>query len=416
MQVSVQFDSQANKFYMMCNKTYHNVSKENAIDSLETGSQKDRSFDVQIIEGPEGISGFDEHWDDLFIRAVDAPPYLSRAWASTFIQEGRIRGNPLFILVWYRTRLVALFPLAVRKYLNVKIAAPIGTGEGAYLGLLLDPNYHSVVEHIVNLITSKRIFDVYYSEDLSSEDVATNDLLDRLTKKGYSCRKVLRSPCYWIRLGCSFDEYLERKIPKSKRRSKLRYKERRLFKSADVKVVRYAGKDITPEVNRRAATVQLESWIKRRGGAVLDRPFFQKLLANMSEAEMGHVWLMTIDGQDAAMVYSFVAHNQLHFYWTAFKLKYESSLSVGQVLIMQVVRDACAEGIQSFDFIHGEADYKRFWATDCYHVDRVVVSRGFLGRSIAMSYYVVWQLARIEFLKLFYRKVRLILQTDKKRP
>lgn len=400
----------------MSNITYHNSSKENAFDILETSSQKDQSFDVQIIKGTEGISEFGEQWDDLFARAIDAPPYLSRAWASTFIQEGRIRGNPLFILAWYGTRLVALFPLAVRKYLNAKIAAPIGTGEGAYLGLLLDPKYRSVVAHIVNLITSKRIFDVYYSEDLSSEDAATNYLLDRLTKKGYSCRKILRSPCYWIRLGCSFDDYLKRKIPKSKRRSKLRYKERKLFKSADVRVVRYAGKDITPEVNRRAATVQLESWIKRRGGAVLDRPFYQKLLENMAEAEMGHVWLMTIDSQDAAMVYSFVAHSQLHFYWTAFKLKYESQLSVGQILIMQVVRDACAEDIQWFDFIHGEADYKRFWATDCYHVDRVVVGRGFLGRSIAMSYYVTWLLARIEFLKLFYRKVRIRLQTDKKRP
>jgi CelD/BcsL family acetyltransferase involved in cellulose biosynthesis len=416
MLVSTQFDSRANEFYMMSTKTYYNRSKENAIDSLETGPQKDQPFDIQIVKGTKDISGFNKHWDDLFARAVEAPPYLSRAWASTFIHEGRIRGNPLFILAWYGTRLVALFPLAVRKYLNVKIAAPIGTGEGAYLGLLLDPNYRLVAEHIADLITSKRVFDIYYSEDLSSEDAATNDLLERLTKKGYSCRKVLRSPCYWIRLGCSFDEYLKRKIPKSKRRSKLRYKERRLFKSADVKVIRYAGKDITPEVNHRAATVQLESWIKRRGGAVLGRPFFQKLLANMAKSKMGHVWLMTIDGQDAAMVYSFVAHSQLHFYWTAFKLKYESSLSVGQVLIMQVVRDACAEGIQSFDFIHGEAGYKRFWATDCYHVDRVVASRGFLGSSIAMSYYVTWLLARIEFLKLFYRKIRTILQTNKKRP
>jgi CelD/BcsL family acetyltransferase involved in cellulose biosynthesis len=125
---------------------------------------------------------------------------------------------------------------------------------------------------------------------------------------------------------------------------------------------------------------------------------------------------MTIDGEDAAMVYSFIAHSQLHFYWTAFKLKYESSLSIGQMLIMQVIRDACADGIQLFDFIHGEAEYKRYWATDCYQVNRVVISRSFLGHSIAMSYYVVWQLATIKFLKLFFRRIRSILHTNKKRP
>lgn len=401
---------------MMCNIPSHNGPEKNTVDSYtDKAFQKNQSFNLQIVEGAEGISEFREHWDDLFARAVNATPYLSRTWASTFVQEGRIRGNPLFILAWYGTRLVALFPLAVRKCLNVKIAVPIGTGEGAYLGLLLDPDYPSVMEHMGDLITSKKVFDVYYSKDLSSEDAATNDLLLRLAKNGYSFRKILRSPCYWIRLGCSFDEYLKRKITKGKRRKKLRYKERKLYKSADVRVVRYIGKSITPEVNRRAATVQLESWINRRGGAVLGQPFYQKLLANMAEANLCYVWLMTIDGEDAALVYAFVAHGQLHFYWTAFKSKYESSLSIGQMLIMQVVRDACEEGILSFDFIHGEAEYKRFWATDCYNVDRVVAGRGLLGRLIATSYYVVWQLARIKLLKSFYRRVRRILRAYKQR-
>ena len=400
----------------MYNKHSHIGSQENTVDLFtEKTFQKDQPYNLQIVEGTEGISEFSEHWDDLFARAVDAPPYLSRPWASTFVREGSIRGNPLFILAWFETKLVALFPLAVRKCLNVKIAEPIGTGEGAYLGLLLDPNYPSVVDHMGDLIMSIKVFDVYYSEDLSSEDAATNDLLSRLVKKGYSYRKVFRSPCYWIRLGCSFDKYLKRKIKKSKRRYKLRYEEKKLFKSADVKVVRYIGKDITPEVNRRVATVQLESWINRRGGTVLGQPFFQKLLANMAEANLGYVWLMTIDGEDAAMVYAFVAHGQLHFYWTAFKLKYESSLSIGQMLIIQVVRDACEEGVLSFDFIHGEAEYKRFWATDCYNVDRVVAGRGFLGRLIATSYYVVWQLARIKSLKSFYRRVRRILRAHKQK-
>ena len=80
----------------------------------EIKSQQDQQVNVQIIEGAESISEFGEHWDDLFDRAVDAPPFLSRPWVSTFIQEGKIKGTPLFILAWCGTKLVALFPLAVR--------------------------------------------------------------------------------------------------------------------------------------------------------------------------------------------------------------------------------------------------------------------------------------------------------------
>ena len=378
-----------------------------------TGSgalQQGRSMDLRIVEGAKAIREFADAWDDLFVRAAEAPPYLSRPWAKTFVDEGRLRGAPLFVLAWSDVKLVALLPLAVRKSLGARIATPIGTGEGCYLGLLMDPDYRSVVKDMADLIIAEKVFDVYYSADLSSQDQATNDLLDELTKRGYCRRRVVRCPCYCIRLGTSFDEYLERKIPKGKRRYKLRYQEKRLYKSANVRVIRHAGRDITPQVNRRVADIQLESWMKRRGSAVLGQPFYQKLMANMAEGGFGRVWVMTIDGDDAAFAYSFVAHGQHHYYWPAFKLKYESSLSIGQMLLMHIIRDACQDGILLFDFVHGEGEYKRFWATDCHKVFRVMAGRGLVGRFVALSYYVVLQLRKIDWLRRSYRRMRVWLR------
>jgi CelD/BcsL family acetyltransferase involved in cellulose biosynthesis len=378
-------------------------------------SQKDHTVDFQIVQGAEGVSDFADAWDDLFDRATDAPPYLSRWWARVFIEEGELRGSALFVLAWRDTKLVALFSLAVRKSLNAKIAAPIGTGQGSYLGLLLDPDYRSVIADMADLIISEELFDVYYSEDLSSEDGATGELLDELAKRGYSHRRVLRNPCLWLRLGCSFDEYLKKKIKKGKRRYKLRYEEKKLYKSHDVQITHYSGRDITQEINRRVANIQLESWMKRRGGAVLWKPFYQKLLTNMAEGGFGHVWLMTIDGEDAAFAYSFISHGQHHYYWPAFKLKYESSLSIGQVLLMHIIRDSCEDGIMSFDFIHGDAEYKRFWATDSYNVYRVVAGRGVSGKLIAGAYYVVWSLGRNKRLHLMYRRTAARIRRLKQR-
>ncbi len=377
--------------------------------------RQDQSIELRIVEGAEGISEFSDDWDDLFVRAMGAPPYLSRSWTKTFFEEGELRGSLLFVLAWCDAKLVALFPLAVRRVLNTKTAVPIGTGEGAYLGLLIDPEHRSAIKDIADLIISENIFDVYYSADLSSEDAVTNDLLDDLVSRGYSCRKVFRDPCFCLQLGCPFDEYLKKKIPEGKRRYKLRYEEKKLFKSADVRITRYAGKEITPEVNRRVAAIQLESWMKRRGAAVLGEPFYQKLLGNMAAGGFGQVWLMTFDGEDAAFVYSFVAHGQLHYFWPAFKLKYESSLSIGQMLLMHVIRDACEEGIQLFDFIYGDAEYKRFWATDCYKVYRVVAGRGFMGHLIVTFCYVFFRLGQIKWLHSSYRRIRIRLNRFKQK-
>ncbi|MGB2866576.1 MAG: GNAT family N-acetyltransferase [Sedimentisphaerales bacterium] len=380
----------------------------------EINSKQNQEVHLQIVEGAEGISEFGEHWDDLFARAVDAPPYLARSWVSTFIEEGRLLGTTVFIQAWCEGKLVALFPLAVRKFLGVKIAVPIGTGQVSYLGLLLDPDYQLAIDYIADLIISKKVFDVYYSEDLSSEDLTTSELLDELVKKGYVRYHVSRNPCCYIELGCSFDEYFRKKAS-SKSRQNLRRRERRLFENGNVKVEHYVGGEATPEILLRIAAIEKQSWLKRRGAAVLQQRFYQELLLKMAQAGFGHVWLMTIDGEDAAFEYVFITHKRLQFGWRAFKLKYSSSVSIGQILMMHTIRDACSNGILSMDISHGEADYKRFWAEDCHSVDRVVAGRGLGGYLIATSYYAAWRLGKIEWIHSSYRRIRRVLRGFKQK-
>ena len=186
----------------------------------------------------------------------------------------------------------------------------------------------------------------------------------------------------------------------------MRRRERRLFESGDVKVEHYVGEEVTPDILVRIAAIEEQSWLKRRGAAVLNRPFYQKLLLKMAQAGFGHVWLMTIDSDDAAFEYVFISHKKLQFGWRAFKLKHSSSVSIGQILMMHTIRDACSNGILSMDIGHGEADYKRFWAEDSYKVNRVVAGHGIRGRLIAMYYYIIWRFATIEWLHSFYRRIR----------
>ena len=370
----------------------------------EINSQQDRKINFKIVQGAEGISEFGKHWDELFARAVDATPFLSRSCISTFIQEGRIKGTPLFILAWCEGKLVALFPLAVRKCLNANIAAPIGTGEASYHGMLLDPEYPSVVGLIAELIISKRIIDVYINTFLSTSDTTANDLFTMLVQKGCFCRQTFKDPCHYIQLDCSFDDYLN-KCMSSRSRHTLRRKERRLFRNADVRVDYYAGKQVTDEIMSRIAAVQEESWMKRRGVAVLGQRFYRKILLTMAQAGLGCLWLMTINGADAAFQYAYVAHGKLYFRWTAFKLKYES-LSPGQSLMMHIIRDACHNNILSIDFGPGDAEYKRFWCTNHFDVNRAIAGRGPMGWLITICYYYVWRLTKIKYLHSSYRRIR----------
>ena len=374
----------------------------------ENNSMQNQEVHLQIVEGLESISEFGKHWDDLFARALDAPPYLSQTWVRTYIREGRIKGVPVFVFAFSGIKLVGLFPLTVYKFLNTKIAVPIGIGEASYLGILLDPDYLSVVECIADLITSKKVFDVYLNPFLSTSDTATNNLIAFLTCRGYICRQVLRSPSRYIRLNNSFEEYFCNSMS-SRSRHTLRRKERRLSRTSDVGFQYFTGKDVTAETISRIAKVQEESWMKRRGAAVLGQKFYRKLLQEMAQAGLGCLWLMTIDGADAAFQYAYVAHEKLYFRWTAFKLKYES-FSPGHSLMMHIISDACHNNILSIDFGPGDAEYKRFWCTNHFDVNRVIAGRGPMAWLITMYYYYVWQLTKIRYLHSSYRRMKSILR------
>lgn len=367
--------------------------------------QQDQPINSQIVKGSKDIFEFSKDWDDLFSRAVYAPPYLSRAWISTFIHEGRLHGTPLFILVWSGEKLVALLPLEVRRFLGIKIAEPISTGEPTYLGLLLDSDYPAAVKCTARILVQEKIAHCLCNSNLSSEDQATNELLDELVENSFLCLRVHRNPCYYIGLRGSYDEYLMQ-AKTAKRRKKLRYEEKRLFNSGNVVVRHYKGKEITPEVLGRVARIQEASWMKRRGAAVLGQPFYQKLLLKMAKANFGNVWLMTVDGEDASFVYTLVAHKKLYYYKTAFKLQFESSLSVGKVLTMQVIRNACDHDILSFDFGQGDGEYKRFWATDFHNVYRAAAGRGLGGRLTVLCFAFVWWLAKHQWLLAQYRRIK----------
>ncbi len=362
-----------------------------------------------LIRGADNISNLAQAWDDLFMRVQEAPAFFSRAWAETFISEKRIKASPLLIVVWAGSKLVALLPLRVRRFCGIRVAEPIGIFGGASLGLLADLNYTGAVQAVADVWVRERVAPAFFNKYLSSLDKVTNKLMAELACRGFTCKFGHQRPCRWIKLGCSFDDYLKNN-KSGKSRQTIRRKERMLCKKKEVKQEYYTGIEVTPQIISRIAAIQQESWMKRRGAAVLNQPFHQRLLLNMAKEGFGHVWLLRIDNEDAAFVYAYIAHGNLNYAWTAFKLKYRTSGSVGMVLTSWTIRKACEEGILSYDFGFGDAEYKQFWATDNHDVVMAVAGQGAPGYLIVLCYRVMWRLAKIRLLMRIYLKFRVMLR------
>jgi CelD/BcsL family acetyltransferase involved in cellulose biosynthesis len=368
-------------------------------------ARQSRRIHAEVLRYPEALTRLGKDWDDLFERDIDAPPFLSRAWISVFVREGRLRGTPLFIVVYAERKLVALLSLAVRRLPGIKMAELIGLREPSYLGVLSDPDYPSAIQYMADFIAGKSGIGLLSFQNISSTDWTTEKLIVELSRRRFLCRHIMRNLCFSLQLPSSFDEYLQ-KTKSTKQRKKLRKEKRRLSRYGQVQLLRYEAAEISREILHRIAVIHEESWLKRRGANMLIQPFYQKLMLEMARAGFGRVWLITIDGEDAAFKYALFAHGKLHLKWTAFKLKYASSLSVGKILTMMTIRDARNDGIFFIDFGHGDAPHKRFWATDSHEVRRAVAGRGFIGVLATLGIEMVWWLARNQWLRKQYRDFR----------
>jgi CelD/BcsL family acetyltransferase involved in cellulose biosynthesis len=157
---------------------------------------------------------------------------------------------------------------------------------------------------------------------------------------------------------------------------------------------------ITPEVVARIAYIQENSWVKSQGGAILVQSFYQKLLAEMGKAGIGCVWLMTKGKDDIAFIYAFRIKDSQYLKWMAYRLEhgYSPTLSFGKVLYMQMVRDACKEGIRLLDLGFGQDSWKRLWATDSHNIERIIAGPSFIGHMTIFCYAILRFCARCKFL------------------
>lgn len=359
----------------------------------------------KLLRGEAEYQRLGKDWDDLFTRAKDAPAFLSRAWLETFIKQKQIKGKPCFIVVWHGSKLVALLLLEIHSICGVRIGSLIGTTIPSYLGILLDPNYPEAISVVAEVWSKTKVAHAFYNKYLSSLDESTNKLITEFASRGFISKRGFTRVCSSIALPDSFEEYLH-KTKSGKRIKKLRYAERQVFKSAKVEISHFAGKNISPEINKRIAAIQEDSWMKERGAAVLGQPFYQELLNTLAREGLAHVWLMTIDGDDAVFSYVLSAHNRLNLKWMAFKLKYKSSLSFGKILTMQVIRDVCTTQMKSIDFGFGNSGWKHLWATDKHNLDRIVVGRGIAGYFAVVCYSTAWWIAENKRLFSVYSRLR----------
>jgi CelD/BcsL family acetyltransferase involved in cellulose biosynthesis len=184
-----------------------------------------------------------------------------------------------------------------------------------------------------------------------------------------------RRPCSSIPLPGSYEGYLA-SLP-SKFRTTVRYRTNKLTKNFKVRLVRTDRQDqIEPHLERFFEMHQGRWEAEGHPGSFYHprkRAFYREMAAGFLRRGWLRFYHLEVDGVIRAAQFGFAFGGVLHSLQEAFddRFRPQGVGGVGVVLRGMAIRECIGEGLEAYDFLGGDEEFKTRWGTRTHYVQRV---------------------------------------------
>lgn len=322
-------------------------------------------------------------WRELFERVEDASPFQSWEWLSSFWYEVG-RGHPWILCARDQGRLVALLPLVLAPYrgLPLRRVGVLGAPLSDYQDLLALPEYRAASSEafVRHLELHSDRWDLI---DLT--DVPEHSELARAATAGHAREIAHHRVCPYVPLPPSWQEY--RATLGKNLRSNLGRKRRKLERELSAKLDLAGQADLEPTLE---ALFELHDrrWRRRGLSGAFSDPAVRRMHRRVASLFAARGWLrlhrLVAGDRIRAVFYCFQRNGRVYYYLSGFDQELER-LSVGVVLLGQVIATAIGEGARELDFLRGDENYKYDWKPLERSTVRVVIRKRTLSSSAARS-------------------------------
>ena len=346
-------------------------------------------IEVLPIETQVGAPGTAE-WRELNQRAGAGNMFLGPEWLEpwwTHFGGGR---EPCSICVRENGRLIGLMPLFAESVrmggIPVRRVAFLGDGETGCddLDVLAEPGRErEVLRHCLARLLQLP-WDVCELDGLWRGSLTALQLAERFPP-GRATGDVVRSArlrylCPGIPLEGTYEQYLAT----LGRRENLRRREKWIWRQPGV-AIRCAR---TPEeagpATEQFIALHRSRWAQDGGSDGLtdqrNEAFHRDATQRLAQAGMLRMYTLFVARRPVASVYGVVHGQKFNYYQSGYDPLWAPK-SVGLVLLARTVQDAFAEGLQEFDFLHGNESYKGDWARAERWTVQMRLWRGARGRA-----------------------------------
>lgn len=349
------------------------ASALNDIPGMQESKTEWGTYSIGAIEDDAGFEALRSEWDELLKLSPVNSLFLTWKWLRTWWQHLSEDRKLHIIIVRRANELIAIAPLCLRQgrlgyFLPICTFEFLGVGYvgSDYPDLIIRPADEQLAVQALMAYLVKHRSIIEFSHVLSdSRYMAAFSTL--IQQQGWIVARKSTHVCPYINLsGHSWDSYL------GSLGSSHRYNFRRRLKNlqkdfSDVQFELIRSEQQVPPAISKLIELHNHRWDERGGSSAFHRASLLNFHGDISRLAFREdclrLYVLRLRGNVAAILYGFKYNNIFYYYQSGFDTEL-SRYSVGMVIMGLAIKSAIEEGIEKYDFLHGDEEYKYLWSSE----------------------------------------------------
>ena len=361
----------------------------------KNGDNMSEKNGLQIIEvnNPERFLSLRNDWDNLLSRSAANNPFLTFDWQYTWWQHFGEKKSLFILLVKKQDLLIAIAPFMIVTRLGFKVLEFIGHGRSDYLDFIICQDTHEVIKSIFEyLLSNNKLWQVVHLSDIAW----TQDHIQTIRKATPNLLSSYRlyTTCPYISIAAGWDDFLKSRSQRFRKRVRNNFN--RIIRETISEILNLRKDALTAELPEYLWEIDKNSWKYKTGTAHFEnesvRNFFRDIFLKFAAKDWIEIWIAKHNGIPVAFDVNYLYNRRVYSQEGSYDLSYNG---YGSILTQFALRDAVEKQYLEFDFLRGDEDYKKLWASAYRDLYQIVFYGSSLYSRLAylLLFKIRWQLA-----------------------
>lgn len=317
---------------------------------------------IRHIRNLEDFESLRENWPYLQTQCAEKTAFLSWEWLYAWWKH-HAEGRELWLLTaWHESNLVGVAPLMLSKTgkhgIPFRLLQTLGTPNTDQSNFMAANEELEIIIQLCEYIMSQRDkWDAIELNEYADEDPSTREICNIFSKHGLVL-DIKSNLHYHIPITESWDDYFK-SLPKHTRHELTR-KQRHIKEKHTLDLKCFRGAEVKWEHFETFFEINKRGSYPDKYETKSERAFQREIFELTRTCDWVEIMLLYLDDKPVAFEYGFNTGGRFEYWRTGYDKEYGGE-SVGNVLLVLLMKELFEKGYCDCDFLRGAHEYKNRW-------------------------------------------------------